>query len=385
MNVWRPHTYRRAGEQRGIDETLLGNAIAVGQAIVAVNRTLPPLFSLRHLAYLADVDYGFLRAVVSRELSDPYKVFRIGKRSTPDGTKRFRIICVPDPELIRVQRWITTRILSQGSAHPASTAYSRGSSICEAAERHCSCKWMIKFDIVNFFESISEIGVYHAFRSFGYQPLVAFEMSRICTRLGTPTPSRLRKRWQSNAGAYAAIPAYRFSRMGHLPQGAPTSPMLANFAVYDFDKKMQRIAENQGLIYTRYADDLTISTSPRRFNRARIGSLISDVYSAMGEAGFSPNKAKIRVVPPGARKIVLGLLVDLDKPRLPRKFKASLRQHLYYIAHPDVGPAKHAARRGFVSVLGFRHHIEGLIAFARQIEPAFGAQCAQELVGVWPL
>jgi hypothetical protein len=82
---------------------------------------------------------------------------------------------------------------------------------------------------------------------------------------------------------------------------------------------------------------------------------------------------------------VLGLLVDLDKPRLPRKFKASLRQHLYYIAHPDVGPAKHAARRGFVSVLGFRHHIEGLIAFARQIEPAFGAQCAQELVGVWPL
>jgi hypothetical protein len=385
MNVWRPHTYRRSGEQRGIDETVLDNAIAVGQAIVAVNRSLPPVFSLRHLAYLADVDYGFIRAVVSRELPDPYKVFRIRKRSAPNGAKRFRIICVPDPELMRVQRWITTRILSKGVAHPASTAYSKGSKIYEAAEHHCSCKWMIKFDVVNFFESISEIGVYRAFRSFGYQPLVAFEMSRLCTRLGTATLSRFRQRWQSNSGAYDAIAAYRFSRMGHLPQGAPTSPMLANLAVNDFDSKMQRIADNHGLIYTRYADDLTLSTSDRRFNRERIGALITEVYSAMAQAGFSPNKTKTRIAPPGARKIVLGLLVDVEKPRLPRKFKATLRQHLYYVAHPNIGPAKHAARRGFVSVLGLRHHIEGLIAFARQIEPAFGARCAQVLLGVWPL
>lgn len=386
MNTWRPQTYRHIGEERGIDPTVLANAIATGQATLRVHRNLPPVFSLRHLAHLADVDYGFLRAIVSRDLSEPYKVFRIRKRSGGHGEQRFRTICVPDPELMRVQRWINARILPCAEPNSAITAYAKGSSIYRAAEAHCRCKWMIKLDIVNFFESISEIPVYRVFRGLGYQPLVSFELTRVCTRLGTNTLSRRRRRWNCFSRQHFVIRAYVFHRMGHLPQGAPTSPMLANLAVRDFDVKVSQIADRHGLVYTRYADDLTLSTDSKTFSRERVGPVIEEIYEAMVDAGLSPNTSKTHVLPPGARKVVLGLLVDRDEPYLPRAFKANLRQHLYYLRHPAFGPAAHAVRRKFVSVVGLRHHVEGLIAFAQQIEPSFAAKCAADLSKVdWPL
>ena len=87
---------------------------------------------------------------------------------------------------------------------------------------------------------------------------------------------------------------------------------------------------------------------------------------------FSPNRAKTRVLPPGAKKIVLGLLVDLDEPRLPREFKASLRQHVYYPTHQSVGPVKHAVRRCFVSGLELQHSIEGLLHLPGTSTPHLG-------------
>jgi hypothetical protein len=91
-------------------------------------------------------------------------------------------------------------------------------------------------------------------------------------------------------------------------------------------------------------------------------------------------------VTPGARKIVLGLLVDGKKPKVLRSFKASMRQHLYYLLHPKVGPALHAKKRGFTSVIGLKNHLFGLASFANQIEPAYGKRCISELQRVdWPL
>ena len=72
----------------------------------------------------------------------------------------------------------------------------------------------------------------------------------------------------------------------------------------------------------------------------------------MGRVGLSPNVTKTRVLPPGARKVVLGLLVDGQEPHLTREFRARLRQHIYYLLHPDIGPVRHAAKRGFISVRG---------------------------------
>jgi RNA-directed DNA polymerase len=384
MKLWRPRQYQSEGVRRGIDQTVLEHAVATGRQIIGGNAELPPIFSLRHLAYIADGDYGLLRKIISREL-DPYKVFAIRKRSgRVAGKKTFRIICVPSTDLMKTQRFINSHILAHGSPHPASAAYCHGSSIRKAADPHCLCQWLIKLDIQNFFESVSELAVYRVFRGLGYQPLVCFEMARLCTRLGSFTHFRGRPRWFSNSRKYSVIRPYQCDRMGHLPQGAPTSPMLANLALNGFDAKVAAIAKRHDLVYTRYADDLSFSSADRSFGRHRVGKLISDVYATMRKVGLSPNTSKAHISPPGARKILLGLLVDGRSPRLPRDFKAMMRQHLYYLQ--NYGPVEHARRRKFAAVAGLRHHIEGLVAFARDIDPEYADSYKKELTSItWPL
>src|SRR5438093_7744212 len=111
MGRWRPQRYQNVGEQRGVARDVLNGALRVAQETLAVDPRLPPVFTLRHLAYLTNTDYGLLRAIVSREAEDPYTVYRIRKTATSSGTE-YRIICVPSPALMRLQRWIARRILS---------------------------------------------------------------------------------------------------------------------------------------------------------------------------------------------------------------------------------------------------------------------------------
>ncbi len=386
MTTWRPQPYRRLGESKGIDPRVLESAIAAGQAVIDVDAALPPIFTLRHLAHLTGAEYGLLRAIVARAIENPYRVFRIRKRPSDSGERRYRTICAPEPALLGVQRWIAESILSRGRTHSASTAYSKGSRLIAAAEPHCGCRWLIKLDVKNFFESISEISAYRAFRRLGYQPLVAFELSRLSTRLGSSTMLRRRKRWRKdNFTQHQVIQAYTHGRIGHLPQGAPTSPMLANLAMVAFDEQLSVLAARHGLTYTRYADDIALSTRRQDFNRDIAARLIGQVYALMGKHGLSPNSTKTQVVPPGGRKVLLGLLVDGEVPRLTREFKSALRMHLHFLRHPEVGPAAHAARRGFAAVAGLRNHIEGLLSFARQIEPEYAKARNEELAAVhWP-
>lgn len=337
MSRWRPQQFLRAGRDAGIDPTVLARAAQSGRQIIDIDPDLTPVFTLKHLAHLTSVDYGFLRAVVSRTLPEPYRVFAIRKSRSEPKAAAFRTICVPTPALMRTQRWIAKFILAHGRTHSASYAYAPGSSIVEAATLHCGCTWLIKLDARRFFESISEVAVYRAFRALGYQPLVSLELTRICTRL-EKTAFRWGKRWRDDSSKAHRIPAYQNFLMGHLPQGAPTSPMLSNLCMVEFDAKVEAIAVKHGLTYTRYADDLCLSTSNKKFGRASARQAISQVQAAMAQHGLSPNSSKTRVCPPGSRKIVLGLLVDGERPRLAREFRANLRRHIHYLTREDVGP-----------------------------------------------
>lgn len=281
--------------------------------------------------------------------------------------------------------------LANSAPHQASVAFAKGSKIRDAAKPHCRSRWLIKLDVRNFFESINEIAVYGVFRSLGYQPLISFEMARICTRLGGVSRLKERPRWRVDHTKWSieAYHVYRYGGgpvMGHLPQGAPTSPMLANLAMRSFDRAVDKIANAKGFRYTRYADDLTLSSRADGIDRAAAGHIIGLIYAAMGQVGLSPNITKTRVTSPGARKIVLGLLVDSDEPRLTREFKQTMRRHIHYVTRTDVGPIVHAYKRGFSSVLGFRNHLDGLLSFANQIEPEYADECKAALAEVtWPL
>lgn len=384
--VWRPQRYLTQGQKLGVSEEALNNAIDTVRVLREKTPLAPAIFTLRHLAELADVNYVTLRAIVSRRTLDPYRVFRVKKRSSTKAKEQgYRTICVPITPLMKTQRWIAKNVLSTISSHPNSYAYSPKSTIAECARMHCNAQWLIKTDIRRFFESISEISVYHAFRSIGYQPLISLELTRIATRVRGKTATRVSARWRGVA-EHPGVQRYAGTDLGHLPQGAPTSPMLSNIVACSLDHEIERIARAYDLRHTRYADDIILSSESKKFGRRRSREVIGKIYRTMAHNGFSPNTSKTTIAPPGTRKIVLGLLVDSAEPRLTQQFRDRLRQHCYYLTHRCVGPARHAASRGFESVAGLHNHIIGLLTFAASIDENYAKKMKSELAGVvWPL
>ena len=301
------------------------------------------------------------REIIERQ-RDPYRTFLIHQKS---GGRRQ--ICVADPILHSVQRWLAYHVLRKRVPHSSSHAYAPKSSILRCAGVHAGASWLIKVDVERFFESISEIQVYRVFRSCGYEPLISYELARICTRLYGDTSKRYyRESWsRSNLEEYSTIPAYSYpNKIGHLPQGAATSPMLSNLAVYDLDEELAALAAEAGVVYTRYSDDLMFSAG-ETFTREQARLLVLRVYKRLLRKGLRPKRKKTMIAPPGARKVVLGLLVDGPRPRLSREFRSRVSVHLHFLQ--KFGPAEHAQRRGFRSVLSLRRHIEGLLAFAQQV------------------
>ena len=90
------------------------------------------------------------------------------------------------------------------------------------------------------------------------------------------------------------------------------------------------------------------------------------------------------MIPPGSRKLVLGLQVEGDVPRLTRKFKDRLRQHLYYLE--KFGAVEHAKTRKFETIWGMKAHIRGLIDFANMVEPDCAAWLLKRFEMIdWPV
>jgi RNA-directed DNA polymerase len=289
-----------------------------------------------------------------------YRHFHIRKRSGGH-----RLISVPSSELMQVQRWIVAHILNSQPVHHCSFAFKPTSSILKCAARHTGASWLIKMDVAGFFGSISEIQVYRAFRNLGYQPLISFELARLTTHPSGAESSRYRaKNWRARKHS-SPITSYASAEMGYLPQGAPTSPMLSNIVMREADELIDTIARSAGLRYTRYSDDLTFSTTSA-FSREKAIGVIRRVSDVLWRMGLRPNPRKTVVVPPGGRKVVLGLLVDGDVPRLTKDFRSLLRQHLHYLE--KYGPMQHASARGFDSVWGMHRHIRGLIDFAKMVD-----------------
>lgn len=402
MTKWSPQRFRYIANSKRADPAVIAGGCQAGEQILRADGRLPVILTLKHLCLRAQVPYGIVRNIVSRRLVDPYRSFYIKKRAkssarkapqqrlvpskrTPSSRKAYRRICVPSPVLMRLQRWIDKRILSIATPHSASVAYKTGAKLIEAARPHCGARWLIKLDITNFFETISEIDVYRVINGLGYQPLIAFELARICTRLGSDTKfsqqPRFQVRWSERRAG--CIEAYYRGRMGRLAQGAPTSPRLSNLVMRVFDAKVSGLAAEFDMRYTRYADDLCLSTLRRDFDRDIAKEVIVRVYQVMIKAGLQPNITKTAIIPPGARKIVLGLTVNDVAPRLPHELKHRMRMHLHYLKR--VGPVEHARARNFSSLVGMYNHFFGIAAFASQIEPELGQVWRDQLNSVdWP-
>jgi RNA-directed DNA polymerase len=364
---WSPHLYRRQGLALGVPDEVLSAAIEATEKVLAISRELAPVLTLAHLARLSNVRYKFLRQIVTRR-TIAYDVFNIKKRGP--GAVALREIAVPYGELRIAQAWISANVLAKVSPDPHSFAYHPGSSVLGCAQRHSACRWLIKIDVRSFFPSISERKVFELFEGLGYSRLLSFEMARLCTIISqSDTGHDLNKQLPSEQ--QRDLPYVR-ARQGYLPTGAPTSPMISNLVMKRFDEEVARLCATRGASYTRYADDILISTSEERFSRESATRIARDVKSLLRNNGFSSNENKLAIIPPGARKIVLGLIVNSQRPHVSRRFKSRLRQHYYYIGR--FGVTGHSTHRRFASVAALERHLLGLIAYANQTDPAFASK-----------
>ncbi len=345
---------------------------------------VPVIFSLMHLSVLCGVRWERLRSIVKRErIGDDYTVYP--KRKSSGGQ---RWICVPAIEVRAVQKWIATNILNApgtvAQLSNASEAYSKGSSIFHNAEQHAGAPWMVKIDIHDFFESVSERQVYWVFRKLGYPALLCFEMARICTRVAPPAIDRLRKRdlkwrWNQNKERFRPLLPYDAFQSGHLPQGAPTSPMLSNLIAVQLDKEILDIASQFAGVYTRYSDDLIISFSEGSRTTCQI--VLERARGVLGEHGFVVNRKKTHILGPGARKTVTGLVVNDTIPRLKRRMKNHIEVALHYIE--TRGLIEHARFVRSKHPISYLNHLSGLIEFARPIEPVFAENATKRLHAIY--
>lgn len=369
--MWLPQRYLQDGRRRGRNGAVLLEGVRQIQQLRRHAPPLPAILTLCHLAQRTRISYEHLRGIVSRADERPnYRSFKIRKRS--GGWRR---ISVPEPKLKLAQAWLAQHILSKVAPHPASHAFAPGSSTVACAAVHSGARWLIKMDIADFFGSITEIQVYRVFRRLGYNALVSFELAGLCTNDPWRSAKYASKSWQVHYSR-KRIEAYVRKHLGRLPQGAPSSPMLANLVMGELDQALSELAQSHGLVYTRYSDDITFSTSGT-FTKARAFSVVKAAAGLLKAQGLYPNRAKTTIVHPGARRIVLGLLVNETCPRLNRAFRDRLRQHFYYL--DKYGIRKHMQERKFDSVGGLYRHLRGLIDYANMVDPPYADRFRRRL------
>jgi RNA-directed DNA polymerase len=238
MSAPSPQRYASGGRRHGIDAVTLQNALAALARIRATDPRITPVLTLRHFSVLTELPYLFLRQTVARRGHAEYRFVLLKKRIPGRSTKR--LISIPPQSLAIAQRWLVDHVLRYAPVHPASFAFHPESSPVQAAEQHPNTKWPLKVDIEDFFHSVSEGTVSAIFARLGFPKLLAFEFARLCT-IGLD-----RGPGQKTVPHAGPITFYALGYEGCLPQGAPSSPMLANLAMSRTDTELARLATERG-------------------------------------------------------------------------------------------------------------------------------------------
>lgn len=279
-------------------------------------------------------------------------------RLKSDGT--VRLLEVPKRRLKQLQRILLEVILSRIPVHEAAHGFRQGRSIRSFAAPHFGREVVLRVDVRHFFPSITRARVEALFMTVGYPEPVALALAGLCT---TRLHHGAMETIPVKQSAEALFALRKLHGIPHLPQGAPTSPYLANLVAFKLDCRLSGLAKVAGAHYTRYADDLLFSgdavfaASANRF-LARIGAILM-------EEGFEPNPRKYRIQRQGVSQRAVGIVLNagLNPPREDYdRLKAILHNCRRF------GPESQN-REGHVD---FRAHLQGRVVHMRWLNPAKG-------------
>ncbi|SDO90699.1 Retron-type reverse transcriptase [Nakamurella panacisegetis] len=279
-------------------------------------------------------------------------------RSTWVGTRSgSRLLEAPRPRLKEVQRQILQQLLAPIPVHEAAHGFVAGRSAVTGARPHVDAATVISLDLESFFSSVSGRRIYGLFRMAGFPEPVAHLLTGLCTQA---TPVDVLRRMPS--GHPAAFRLRRKLAEPHLPQGAPTSPHLANLAAFGLDRRLAAYASRIGARYTRYADDLTFS-GPDLRRRSR--GVVAAVARIVAEEGFALNTTKTRVRGQDDRQTVTGVVVNRH-PTVSRAEYDTLRAILHNCVR--FGPES----QNRLLHTDFRSHLRGRVAWVAALDPERG-------------
>ncbi len=272
----------------------------------------------------------------------------------PHRYAKYRLLEIPKPRLKRSQRWILDEILALLPVHDAAHGFVPGRSIVTNAALHTGQEVVVRFDLKDFFPSVPASRVRGVFAKLGYPQCVSRLLMGLCTTI-TPEDD------DTSGMGFGSL----FCERPHLPQGAPTSPALANLCAYRLDCRLAGLAKRFGATYTRYADDLTFSGGHElRRTQQRLRKWVIRVVT---EEGFTLNAAKTRVKSQSDRQTVTGLVVNV-KPNVRRRDFDLLKAILTNCVRH--GPA--AQNRD--KLPHFRAYLQGRVAFVASIHAVHGAK-----------
>lgn len=313
---------------------------------------LPVIKSINHLLELLNINDREDLFFYSGYRKHLYRSWRIQKKSGG-----FRLIEAPNDELKNIQKVIDDVFFRHFVLSKSCCAYRKQMSIIDNAKPHLGAKTLLKFDITNFFPSINLKDVYYLFRYYGYGKNVSKYLGYLCV----------------NSDCV-------------LPQGAPTSPMISNLICVRLDARIEGFCKSTMdkycLIYTRYADDITLS-SRKRLSHECIVSIRKMINMIIASEGFSPNEDKFKAFHCGQKMIVTGIninsadMLHVEKTKV-REIeiaihcikKYGINSHLEYLSN----------KKGYKwNEAQYKKHIFGMAFYVKMIDQALGSKLIKQL------
>lgn len=262
----------------------------IGNSVVLNTLGVPVINSFEHLCEQLSITEQLLYYLTYK------KEYCYFQKVIPKKDKTERILNVPNLSLKVVQKWILKEILEKIFVSEQAMAFvPNKNGLRENAERHKKNIFLLEMDITNFFGTITEQQVYTLFCNIGYNSKVAGILANLCT--------------------------YN----NYLPQGAVTSPYIANLVCYHMDARINGYCSRKDIVYTRYADDLTFSSD----NRMLLNKIEKFIKYIVTDEGFTINDKKTRYLSNDVKKTVTGITINDDSIHVDKKFKRDLRAQIY--------------------------------------------------------
>lgn len=341
---------KRAWPSRRSDVTSTGRLMTIkGGWQVPELDSIEELCRLLELSSLRELDWLIFPHVRRDTSVDHYRRIQMPKRRVGE----FRWIEEPRPKLKAVQRRLLEAVIPYIPMHSAAHAYRSGYSAKTCAAEHLGKRVVLGLDLVDFFGAISLRRVRALFQNAGYSYAIALILAQLCT-----APARIDAMEVDSRALHRT----------RLPQGAPTSPALANAIAFRLDRRLAGLAFSVGATYTRYADDLLFSGDAEFASRCQ--RFATSVAAIVMEEGFQVQFRKTRMHFSGAEQRVLGITVN-EKLNVNRREYESLKAELNNCVH------KGWRSQNRQMVADYRSHLRGRIAFVNSLNARRGQKLLQ--------